>query len=85
MRIMLIWWDIPEDVKIYIEDVTQEEYTRMSRVHDKYWNTTLVTEEESEILDSVYEWTRAHEEWDLSKGPIPATGIERVILTGMVM
>jgi hypothetical protein len=93
MNILIIWQNIPEDIKIY-EVFTQDQdlINRLRRSHHKLVNSVHTSDEDSQMVVELGEWLEANSgvkktynsESETSE-PIKPQETDLIIVTGFIL
>ena len=76
--------EVPENIKLYVEDVTSEEWERIKLTHGNFVNLDM-TEEESDACIWLSTWLEKKTNIPSDQGAVPLTGIEFLVITGFML
>lgn len=90
MKVLVIYELVPEETRVYLLDITDQEYLKIKPAHNAFINTTNLTEEQEHAhtdLDNIL-----HESTPLDQKSMEpwftgtlGTQVDRVIFTGFIL
>lgn len=86
MKILLVWENIPEETRVYVLDVSEEELPKIASCHGRYGGQVGNTQEYDDAISALSDRLRSMKQWLILPGiPLGLGDVDYFVHTGWLM